>query len=128
MNGACLHCGKVGKLVLGACATCIAPHDGARGSHEADRLKAAAKGAKKRARERKAASKLEQTARIVVVAAALAAVPAGLEQRLVVDWVTGRVAGAVVYDRHEAASAVEDTHRAACVAAGVWTPAVGRMS
>ena len=116
----CLHCGRRPAVVLGSCAECIKPAPDAPSMGDHERIKRNAKVQRERARERRR--------KVAVVAAALAVLPADHEQRLVVDWATGRVAGAVVYHRTESANAVEDAHREACRAAGVWTPAVGRAT
>lgn len=114
----CIHCGAHGPVTYGACATCIAPAPTAVGAH----LDAAQQ---RRKRESKARARQADRAGPVVLDAS-AVVPRGLEARRVVDWVTGRVAGVVAYQRDESASVVEDAHLAACRAAGVWTPTVGR--
>lgn len=116
----CLHCGRRPAVTLGSCAECIKPSPDAPSIGDHERIKRNAKVQRERARERRR--------KVAVVAAALTALPADHEQRLVVDWATGRVAGAVVYHRTESANAVEDAHREACRAAGVWTPAIGRAS
>lgn len=114
----CLGCGSDGPLRLGYCRACHTPSGR---DVEADvRARRRVNDAKRRARARKAKGSP------IVVVGAVAAVPAGHERRLVVDWRTGHVAGAVVYSRRESASLVEATHLAACIEAGVWTPAVGR--
>ena len=124
MIGECIHCGTVGPTIYGACARCIAPAPTATGQH----LDAAQQRRKResKARARTAPRQADRTGPVVLDASA--PVPRGLEARRVVDWVTGRVAGVVAYRRDESASVVEDAHRAACKAAGVWTPAVGRAS
>lgn len=114
----CIHCGAHGPVTYGACATCIAPAPTAVGAH----LDAA-----QQRRKRESKARARQADRVgPVVLPELADVPRGLEARRVVDWVTGRVAGVVAYRRDESASVVEDVHLAACRAAGVWTPTVGR--
>lgn len=118
MISTCIHCGAVGPTMYGACKACLEPAPDAPGLTESARRDASEK--KRRARLRDA----KRTPPVVLPE--LADVPKGHEARRVVDWVTGRVAGVVAYRRDESASVVEDVHRAACKAAGVWTPTVGR--
>lgn len=123
----CIHCGAVGPVTYGACARCIAPAPDAVGQHLDDEQQRRKRESAARARQRRAPSAAPSVAPPgPVVLPDLADVPRGLEARRVVDWVTGRVAGVVAYRRDESASVVEDVHLAACRAAGVWTPAVGR--
>lgn len=123
MIGECIHCGARGPTTYGACSRCITPRADAVGIH----LDAAQQRRKGEARVRRRAEAPKISARTApAVLAPSSPVPIGLETRRVVDWVTGRVAGVVAYRRDESASVVEDVHRDACRAAGVWTPTVGR--
>ena len=118
MISECIHCGARGPTTYGYCTRCVAPRADAVGIH----LDAAQQRRKGESRVRKRVAARETPA----VLAPTADIPIGLETRRVVDWVTGRVAGVVAYRRDESASVVEDVHRDACRAAGVWTPTVGR--
>ena len=120
----CLRCSRPGPLLFGYCAACRTPS----GTADDRELVAKARRRKTDANRRARARKAESIASPIVVVGAVAAVPVGHEQRLVVDWATGRVAGAIVYHRTESATAVEDAHREACRAAGVWTPAIARST